>query len=150
MGSVQDVNGCKKCGGVFESVTYYKTGDYYGACNRCGYFEEQVTTRGNTGEPVYASQNGGGFGILCVGGEAMRLDSDAPEAIMDAWAVIESEPGETCELLTIMVNGKLKCLNGTMPKSYAELVSSFEKQPSGSNEAEPVVAGGMRDDAYPF
>lgn len=36
MGSVQELTKCKQCSGGYTLDDYYKTGEQYGSCYRCG------------------------------------------------------------------------------------------------------------------
>lgn len=52
MGSVQDYNECKKCSGINMLISYYKSGELYQHCERCGSYEADTLKRDENDELV--------------------------------------------------------------------------------------------------
>ena len=52
MGSVISTIECPQCGGLYTTDYYYKTGEEYRSCARCGRHEEWEIVRGEDGKPV--------------------------------------------------------------------------------------------------
>lgn len=53
MGSVQDYQKCEKCGGVRFVDFYYKTGEEYSFCQRCGESRNYQIQRNDQGEALF-------------------------------------------------------------------------------------------------
>lgn len=58
MGSVIDYEACPKCKGLMMTDTYYKSGEEYHFCYRCGYHLAWEMKRDDNGEIIFINQNG--------------------------------------------------------------------------------------------
>ncbi len=72
MGSVLDTVKCPNCGGEFNREFYYKTGEEWGMCSRCGKFYSHFFERDKdyklildeNGKPKEENKSCEGFGVI--------------------------------------------------------------------------------------
>lgn len=145
MGSVMDIIECPQCGGLYTKDYYYKTGEEYRTCARCGRHEEWVIVRDENGKPVLNEKGhlqtnyelSEGFGSLKLAytdgfGHIYSLSSSVDQALIDEFNRALEDPNidkdgsylsswDTEKKELVMICGK-------MPETYAEFNESMSEE----------------------
>lgn len=145
MGSVQDMKKCPQCGGIYHTDYYYRSGEEYRHCFRCGRKESWTLVRDEERNPVldndgkftmdYKLQEGfgsariefvNGLGQLWSFSEA--VNQDIKNAYLKATETPDANK-EQCYLSSWDPEKKeVVMLYGNMPETYDEFMKRIAEE----------------------
>lgn len=147
MASLIDIIECPQCGGLYSTDYYYRTGEEYRHCVRCGRYEEYVLVRGEDGKPVKGEdeyyqmehklvEGLGSAKIALKNGFAQisSLTQSVDQGIIDKFHEIMEDPDvdkdESYLSSWDSERKELVMIYGKMPETYAEFNEKISKEES--------------------
>ena len=149
MGSVQDMIECPQCGGIYHTDYYYRTGEEYRYCFRCGRTEQWTLVRDKERKPIldkegkftmdYKLQEDFGSARIELKngvGQLHTFSEAVNQNIKDAYLKAIENPDvnkEHCYLSSWDQEKKeVVMIFGSMPETYDEFMSSISEKEEDS------------------
>lgn len=166
MGSVIDYEACPKCAGVMMVDHYYRSGEEYSMCQRCGYYRAVTMKRDEEKNIIFVEYDGNevpdleeevheGFGSYRImskegggqgGGFSEPISEETIKEFMSIFA--QDDVDESTSYLMRFENGETEVIMGTPEDMSLLSFEEFDKKmgEEAERELESVRGTGVSDE----
>lgn len=146
MASTYSAIACPHCGCCATEDNYYKIGELFIWCYRCGYTYEKIIDYWNENEPVFLEKEYKGYGICRLhkenGGGFNKilqrpLSSEEVNEYLDAFRKVDADLEKS--YFTIFEEGEFQTLAGNPPEDFYLSFEAYKKKMEANDQQLEII-----------